>query len=98
MGPFVSSLSNSSPDVIKQALSVISLSLQLTLMTGGAQVRSQVGSADSVFYFGTGVLPFHSPIALSPFNACFSFQALTCPQLLVEGIMGLLCAGRLRHE
>lgn len=44
-----------------------SLSLQVTLKIGGAQVRRQVGSADSVFYLGTGALLYFSPIPLLPF-------------------------------
>ena len=47
------------------------LSLQVTLKTGGAQVRRQVGSADSVFYSGDRS-PFpHSSGAFSAFNSCF---------------------------
>ena len=57
--------------------SVFSLSLQVTLKIGGAQVRRQVGSADSVFYSGdrspfphSSSPPFYIPFMLS-------FQALT---------------------
>lgn len=73
-------------------------SLQVTLKTEGAQVRRQVRSAYSVFYFGDRS-PFpKSSIALSPFNSCFSSQHLTWPLLLGEEAMGLLCAGPQRHE
>lgn len=61
MDPFGSS-NNGPLDTIEQILPIICLPLQVTLKTGGARVRSQVGSAGSVFYFGTGVL--------SPFLCC----------------------------
>ena len=95
MGPFMSS-SNGSPGIIQQVLPVIFFPLQVMLKTEGARVRSQVGSASSGF--GTGALSPHHSVALSLFNSCLSFQALSRPLLLGEGATGRLCAGPQRHE
>lgn len=96
MGPSVSS-SNGPPGAIQQVLPVLFLPLQVTLKTEGAQVRSQVGSPSSGFYFGTEGLSPHPSVALSLLNSCLSFQAPSRPLLLGEGTTGRLCAGPRRH-
>lgn len=71
MNPFVGFLSSGFPDTRKPIILIICVFfLQVTVKIGGAQVRRQVGSADSVLSFETGIglipsMPFlHSIHAL----------------------------------